>query len=132
MLSMYDSREYVVEAMRAGASGYLVKSAAVDELVHALAALSGGKTYLSPSVSVHLIHALTAPVAFEKSLTPRQNEILALVAKGQSSKEIARSLDLSIRTIETHRAQIMDRLNIRDLAGLVRYAVHTGVVKAEG
>lgn len=130
LLSMYDNDEYVAEAVRAGAGGYLIKDAAVEELALALDALSRGDVYLSPAISRKLAQAFSGGRP-TPGLTSRQTQILRLIAMGQSSKEIARELDLSIKTVETHRTQIMDRLDIRDLAGLVRYAIRTGLVNAD-
>ena len=129
LLSMYDNDEYVTEAIRAGASGYLIKDAAVEELGLALDALERGDVYLSPAISRKLAQAFSGGRA-SPGLTARQTQVLRLIALGRSSKEVARELDLSIKTVETHRTQIMDRLEIRDLAGLVRYAVRTGLVDA--
>jgi DNA-binding NarL/FixJ family response regulator len=131
LLSMYDNDEYVTEAVRAGASGYLIKDAAVEELGLALEALRRGDIYLSPAISRKLAQAFSAGGKPSPGLTARQTQVLRLIALGRSSKEVARDLDLSIKTVETHRTQIMDRLEIRDLAGLVRYAVRTGLVDAE-
>jgi DNA-binding NarL/FixJ family response regulator len=131
LLSMYDNDEYVTEAVRAGAAGYIVKDAAVEELALALQAVMRGDTYLSPNIASKLAQAFNSGVGRTNTpLTSRQIEILRLVAQGGSSKEIARDLELSIKTVETHRAQIMDRLGIHDLAGLVRYAIRTGLVTA--
>ena len=130
LLSMYDNDEYVAEAVRAGAGGYLIKDAAVEELGLALQALQRGDVYLSPAISRKLAEAFSAGRA-SPGLTSRQTQVLRLMAMGLSSKEIARELDLSVKTVETHRTQIMDRLEIRDLAGLVRYAIRTGLVGAE-
>jgi DNA-binding NarL/FixJ family response regulator len=130
LLSMYDNDEYVAEAIRAGAAGYLVKDAAVEELGLALQALERGDVYLSPAISRKLAQAFSAGRA-SPGLTGRQTEILRLIAQGNSSKEIARELGLSIKTVETHRTQIMDRLDIRDLAGLVRYAIRSGLIGAD-
>ncbi|MEQ1803939.1 MAG: response regulator transcription factor [Burkholderiaceae bacterium] len=133
VLSMYDNQEYVTEAIQAGAAGYLLKDCAVDELARAMAAVARGETYLSPSVSHQLVRAITHPSGSlaDSPLTPRQEEILRLVAGGGSSREIAQQLGLSVKTVETHRAQIMDRLAIHDLAGLVRYAVRTGLISSD-
>lgn len=133
LLSMYDNDEYVTQAVRAGAAGYIVKDAAVEELALALQAVRRGDTYLSPAISRKLAQAFAAGSQTQAAaaLTPRQTNILRLVARGHSSKEIARELELSIKTVETHRAQIMERLDVRDLAGLVRYAVRTGLVAAD-
>jgi DNA-binding NarL/FixJ family response regulator len=130
LLSMYDNDEYVAEAVRAGASGYLIKDAAVEELGLALEALRRGDVYLSPAISRKLTQAFSSGRS-SPGLTARQTQVLRLMAMGNSSKEIARALDLSIKTVETHRTQIMDRLDIRDLAGLVRYAVRSGLVDAD-
>jgi DNA-binding NarL/FixJ family response regulator len=130
LLSMYDNDEYVAEAVRAGAYGYLVKDAAVEELGLALDAVRRGDVYLSPAISRKLAQAFSGGARPTPGLTARQTQVLRLMALGNSSKEIARELDLSIKTVETHRTQIMDRLEIRDLAGLVRYAVRTGLVDA--
>ena len=131
LLSMYDNDEYVTEAVRAGASGYLIKDAAVEELGLALDAVRRGDVYLSPAISRKLAQAFSGGARPAPGLTARQTQILRLIALGRSSKEVARELDLSVTTVETHRTQIMDRLEIRDLAGLVRYAVRTGVVDAD-
>jgi DNA-binding NarL/FixJ family response regulator len=130
LLSMYDNDEYVAEAIRAGAGGYLVKDAAVEELGLALQALQRGDVYLSPAISRKLAQAFSGGRA-SPGLTGRQTQVLRLIAQGQSSKEIARDLGLSIKTVETHRTQIMDRLEIRDLAGLVRYAIRSGLIGAD-
>jgi DNA-binding NarL/FixJ family response regulator len=131
LLSMYDNDEYVAEAVRAGAAGYMIKDSAVEELGLALQALARGDVYLSPAISRKLAAAFSGGGRATPGLTGRQTQILRLIALGQSSKEIARELDLSIKTVETHRTQIMDRLDIRDLAGLVRYAIRTGLVGAD-
>jgi DNA-binding NarL/FixJ family response regulator len=125
LLSMYDHDEYVAEAIRLGASGYLVKSGAAEELGQALQTVARGDVYLSPRVAAKLTQAFGTG---QPTLTERQTEVLRLIARGQSSKEVARALNLSVKTVETHRSQIMDRLGIRDLAGLVRYAVRRGLV----
>jgi DNA-binding NarL/FixJ family response regulator len=133
LLSMYDSSDYVAGAIQAGAAGYLIKDSAVTELAQALAAVAAGGRWLSPRISRQLAEAIANPAGAPATteLTVRQEEVLRLVARGRSSKEIARQLGLSIKTVETHRAQIMDRLDIHDLAGLVRYAVRNGLVSSE-
>jgi len=130
LLSMHDDDAYVTEAIHAGAAGYLIKDCAVEELALALHAVARGDCYLSPSVSRKLAQAFKNGGGSAPVLTPRQIEILRQVAQGASSKEIARALGLSIKTVETHRAQIMERLGIRDVAGLVRYAVRSGLITA--
>lgn len=133
LLSMYDNDEYVLAAIRSGAAGYLLKHSAVGELSLALDAVQLGETYFSPRVSSKIARAFAggADKSGAASLTPRQTEVLRLVVQGQSSKEIARTLDLSLKTVETHRAQLMDRLDIHDLAGLVRYALRVGLIANE-
>jgi DNA-binding NarL/FixJ family response regulator len=131
-LSMHTSEEYVLQALRAGAAGYVVKEASDNELELALRAVLDGRTYLSPAISKRVVDAYlerSAGAAVEPvALTPRQREILQLVAEGHSTKAIAGKLGVSVKTVETHRAQLMERLGIRDVAGLVRYAVRTGMV----
>jgi RNA polymerase sigma factor (sigma-70 family) len=136
ILSMHSSEEHVMQALRAGASGYLLKESAPLELELALQAVGSGETYLSPPISRQVIEGYMQRVADTTqdalaTLSARQREILQLVAEGNSSKEIARRLDLSVKTVETHRAQLMDRLQIRDVAGLVRFAIRTGLISAE-
>lgn len=134
ILSMYANEQYVVQALHAGASGYLVKDAATAELELALHAAMAGQTYLSSSVSRLVIDAyLTRPHdGAREALTPRQCEILTLLAQGRSGKEIAFTLGISIKTVESHRAQLMERLGIHDIPGLVKYAMRTGLIPPEG
>ncbi len=130
ILSMHSGEEYVLRAVRAGALGYLVKDAAMAELELALRTVVRGESWFSPSVSRVVARGRSqgdAP-AIPDALTSRQREVLALMAQGRSTKAIAHELGLSVKTVETHRAQIMERLAIRDLAGLVRYALRTGLV----
>jgi DNA-binding NarL/FixJ family response regulator len=135
MLSMHANEEYVLQALRAGAAGYLVKGADTVELELALKALMRGESYLSPAVSKHVIADYAKRVGGEAGtlelLTPRQREILQLIAEGHSTKEIAHLLKISIKTVETHRSELMERLDIHDVAGLVRYAIRVGVVTSE-
>jgi DNA-binding NarL/FixJ family response regulator len=133
ILSMHATADYVQQALRAGAVGYLLKDAATLELELALAAVRRGDTYLSPGVAAQIVEGflLHDKAASDVALTPRQGEILRLIVAGQSTKEIAFQLQLSGKTVDTHRAQLMDRLGIRDVAGLVRYAIRTGLIDAE-
>ncbi len=131
ILSMHAGEEYVLQALRAGAVGYLLKDAATSELELALHTVMRGESWFSPSVSRQVVQGYVQRVGGDapaEALTARQREVLALVARGRSTKEIAYDLNLSVKTVETHRAQIMERLGIRDLAGLVRYALRTGLV----
>lgn len=135
ILSMHDSGEYVEKALKAGATGYVLKDAAPRELEFALQAVTVGETYLSPRVSRQVVQSyVQPPVAVETglgTLSPRQREILKAIAGGRSTKQIAYDLGLSVKTIETHRAQIMERLDIHDIAGLVRFAVRVKLVSAD-
>ena len=132
ILSMHTSEEYVLRALRAGCAGYLLKRSAVSELEVAVRAVARGETYLSPAVSKQVVDDYVGRTGGAadpiEALTPRQREILQLVAEGNTSKEIAERLGLSFKTVEAHRAQIMERLGVRDLAGLVRFAVRVGLV----
>ena len=140
ILSMHGTPAHVAQALRAGVSGYLLKDAAADELPVLLRAVMRGETYLSPAISKQVVDGYlgrtAAPVtpgdgATLDVLTSRQREILQLVAEGKSTKEVAQMLDVSAKTVETHRGQIMERLGIHDLAGLVRYAIRTGLVSPD-
>jgi DNA-binding NarL/FixJ family response regulator len=135
ILSMHANEEYIWQALRAGASGYLLKNASIAELELALKAVGRGETYLDPGIARRVIDGYLSGAALQKSpieqLSPRQREILQLIAEGRSTKEIAFLLNLSAKTVETHRAQLMDRLGIHDVPGLVRYAIRQGLVSAE-
>jgi DNA-binding NarL/FixJ family response regulator len=135
ILSMHATEEYVLRALRAGASGYLLKDADTAELELAIKAVTRGETYLSPAVSKHVTEYVRrvgeeAHSTLER-LTPRQREVLQLVAEGHTTQEIARLMSISVKTVETHRTQLMERLDIHDIAGLVRYAVREGLVILE-
>ena len=133
MLSMYADPTYVKQALRAGAAGYLVKGAAVSELPLALQAVMRGESYLTPTISQEVVRGFLREGQDEEpgpleGLTRRQREILQLIAEGKSTKEIAQVLDVGIKTVETHRQRMMDRLGIHDVAGLVRFAIRAGIV----
>ena len=132
ILSMHQGEEYVRQALRSGAAGYLLKDAAPLELELALKAVLAGETYLSPAVSKGVVNDYVQRLRDDdvtgSGLTPRQTEVLQLIAEGHSSKEIARRLDLSVKTVETHRSQLMKQLDIHEVAGLVRYAIRIGLV----
>lgn len=136
ILSMHTGEDYVLQALRAGATGYLLKDAATAELRLALDAVRSGETYLSPSISKEVLarhrrQALDPKADTTKALTPRMREIVQLIAEGRSTKEIAFLLNLSVKTIETHRMHLMARLGLHDVAGVVRYALRTGLISAE-
>ena len=122
MLSMYDNPEYVHRAMQAGARGYVLKNAPSQEIISAIEAIVAGQTFLSPAISGRMLRAQTPrPV-----LSMRECEILACIAKGQASKQIAKELGLSIRTVETHRQNIKRKLNLEGQGELIKYAVERG------
>ena len=130
-LSSQDSREFVTRALQTGADGFLSKDFVLSELELALDAVSGGQRYLSPRISNVLVEAMNAPDIPEPvpgGLTGRQREVLRCVARGLSNKEIARELAISPKTVEFHRGQLMQRLDIHDVATLTRYAVTAGLV----
>ncbi len=133
ILSMHAAEEYVNRALAIGVSGYLLKDAATLELQAALDAVAAGQTYLSPRITSQLLDARTRPgePVPKAALTTRQLEVLRLLALGRSVKDIAADLEISAKTVETFRAQIMARLDLHDLASLVRYAIRTGLVSAE-
>ncbi|MCG8433160.1 MAG: response regulator transcription factor [Gammaproteobacteria bacterium] len=132
ILSIYSDNVYVDQALRAGASGYLLKDSATEELDICIKAVRRGETYLSPRISDRLLENYLAgrkPASgIGDKLTSRQREVLQLIAEGKSTREIAQILNLSIKTVETHRSHIMYRLGINDIPGLVRYALKIGLV----
>jgi DNA-binding NarL/FixJ family response regulator len=134
MLTMHEAREYAIQALRGGAAGFIPKSAASAELKQAIETVMRGKTYVSSETPQEMT-ATTDRTAQEKELlerlTPRQREILALIAEGQTTKKIAGILNISTKTVESHRSQLTERLNIHDVAGLVRFAIRTGLAKME-
>jgi DNA-binding NarL/FixJ family response regulator len=134
MLSMHATEEYVLKALRAGAAGYLLKDADTVELGLAVRAVAQGQTYVSPPISKHLVDYVQRtggePSSLER-LTSRQREILQLVAEGRTTHEIALILNISVKTVETHRGDLMERLGLYDVPGLVRYAIRMGLVSAD-
>jgi DNA-binding NarL/FixJ family response regulator len=131
VFSMHGTKQHVLQAFRAGAAGYLLKEAHPEELESAIRTVARGETYVAPSIAGHVVEDVrarsAAPSGFER-LTSRQREILQLVAEGRSTKQMSERLGIGVRTVETHRAELMERLNIHDVAGLVRFAVATGLV----
>jgi len=134
ILSMHSTSECVMEALRAGAVGYIVKDAASSELETAIYSVARGESYLSPAVSGTVIASsldrAVQPRPVEE-LTERQRQVLRLLVEGLPMKEIAFNLEVSIKTVEAHRAQLMERLKIYDIPGLVRYAMRTGLTPPE-
>jgi len=134
ILSMHTGEEHVLRAIRAGAAGYLLKDADPVELEAAVRAVARGEIYLSPAISRYVVEDVRR-AGGERSpldrLTSRQREVLQLIAEGNTTKAIATRLGLSVKTVETHRAQLMERLEARDIAALVRLAVRVGLVESE-
>jgi DNA-binding NarL/FixJ family response regulator len=135
ILSMHANEEYVRVALHAGAVGYLLKDSDLKELEIAIRAVARGESYLSPPVSQQPIAdymtKTTDTMNPLQRLTSRQREVLQLIAEGHTTKEIAYLLKVSVKTIETHRKELMERLNIRDLPGLVRFAIRSGLVSPD-
>jgi DNA-binding NarL/FixJ family response regulator len=135
-LSMYADRRFVVNMLKAGASGYLLKDCAFEELTRAIRVVLAHKTYLSPGVTDILVKdcQLGAPVAEVSAfgvLTPREREVLQLMSEGKSTSNIADHLHVSIKTVESHRQQLMQKLNLRSVAELTKYAIREGLTSLE-
>ena len=136
-LSMHTDRHFVEGMLQAGASGYLLKDCGSSEFIRAIRAVLAGQTYLTPAVTGQLVegyvhhHAGSKPDPTRSALTPREREVLQLVAEGKASKQIAAELGVSAKTIETHRHQIMERLNLHSVAELTKFAVRHGLTSLE-
>ena len=134
MLSMHDNERYFFEALRAGASGYVLKSSADRDLVEACRATMRGEPFLYPKaagalIREHLERAGDGDSLESNPLTPRESEVVKLVAEGHTTREIAATLVISEKTVERHRANVLDKLGMRDRVGLTRYAIRTGLVE---
>lgn len=134
MLTMYDDAATVDRALRAGARGYVLKDAGATSLVEAIRAVHGGRVWLSPAVSGHVVQGYLAPASAPADLTPREVEILRLLAEGRTSREIGDLLGVATKTVQNHRTRILEKLGARTTAGLVHHAVRLGLVSgiAEG
>jgi DNA-binding NarL/FixJ family response regulator len=136
MLSMHSDRQYVLESLRAGAMGYVLKDAALNELLTAIRSVAAGRRYLSPGLADLVIEDYARRGTSEttggklESLSPREREILQLVAEGNSSAQIAHRLCISIRTVDTHRFSLMRKLEIHSIAGLTKFAIANGLTSA--
>jgi two-component system response regulator NreC len=134
MLTMHKNEEYVLQSFQAGASGYILKEGAVEELVSAIRSIHQDKSFLSPTISKTLIDAYLRKMETGKTETPfdlltdREREVLQLIAEGYTNREVAKALFISVKTVEAHRAHIMQKLNIHDIAKLVKYAIQKGLV----
>ena len=134
VLTVHEAGEYAIRAVREGAAGYLPKSAASTELEDAIRTVVSGKRYISPETAQNTIIEQGRGATKRDllaTLSPRQREVLRLIAEGRTTKQIARELEISVKTVETHRAQLMERLGIHDVAGLVRYAIIVGIIEVE-
>jgi DNA-binding NarL/FixJ family response regulator len=136
-LSMHADRQFVTDMLKAGAVGYLLKNSAASELLAAIRAVMTGRNYLSPTITAVVVDRLVRgggedgdPSAFA-ALTPRERQVLQLIAEGRTNKEIAAQLNVGTKTVETHRAQLMDKLNIRTVAELTKYAIRHGLTALE-
>jgi DNA-binding NarL/FixJ family response regulator len=136
ILSMYSDEGHVFLALRAGAAGYLLKGSVREELKMAIRAVAQGETYLSPPVAKITIREYSGRVNAEpgplRKLSPRQEQVLKLIAEGKTTKQIALALNISVKTVESHRTQLMERLDLHDIARLVRFAIKIGLVTLEG
>ncbi len=135
-LSMHTEARFVEAALEAGASGYLLKDAALDELIKAVRAVVAGRTYLSPAIAGIVVDALRGHRPFTRRsvhtlLTAREREVLQLVAEGRTTRQVADRLSMSVKTVATHRQHVMDKLHIRSIAGLTKYAVIEGLTARE-
>ena len=128
ILSMHDSREYIQQLVQIGASGYVLKDVGSDELVRAIQTVYQGGSYFSAGVSQMLFQGQLEAAEQKQALTPREETVLRYLAERNSNKEIARQLDISVRTVETHRQNIKQKLDIHTAAGLARYAIEQGLV----
>ena len=134
MLSMHSDESYVLRALKAGAKGYLLKDSAESDLLRAVHAVGEGKSFFSPAVSKVLLDDYVRKLKRSGTedpydlLTPREREVLQLVAEGKSNKDVAQLLNLSVYTVETHRSNIMEKLNLRGVPELILYAVRKGII----
>jgi two-component system, NarL family, response regulator NreC len=131
LLTMHTEDHLVLESLRAGVTGYVLKTRASSELVQAIRAVSKGEMYLTQSISRTIVQAfLNKDDVPDRSLSDRERQVLQLVAEGKTTKELATILGISAKTAESHRSNIMDKLDIHDVAGLVRYAIRTGIIQS--
>lgn len=130
LLTMHAEDRYVLEALRAGVRGYVLKKQAGADLVRAIREVAGGGHYLSPGIAAAVVEAIRSPAALpEETLTAREREVLQLVAEGKTTKEISSILGVSIKTADAHRTHLMQKLDIHDIAGLTRYAIRRGLIQ---
>jgi DNA-binding NarL/FixJ family response regulator len=131
LLTQHDEDQYVTEALRAGVKGYVLKSQAAEDMVHAIREVCKGSVYLSPSISRAVVDAyLSKTYVSSDPLSTRERQVLQLVGEGKSTKDIAVQLGISVKTAESHRARLMRKLDIHETASLVRYAIRRGLIQA--
>jgi two-component system nitrate/nitrite response regulator NarL len=136
ILSVHSNKQYVLQIIQSGAQGYVLKDAAPAELIRAIEAVYSGEPFFSPDVSQMVLSQYMAEAGRDDEegsgrLTSREREVLAMIAEGQSNKEMANKLGVGVRTVETHRERVMDKLNIRTVAGLTKYAISNGIARLE-
>jgi DNA-binding NarL/FixJ family response regulator len=130
LVTIHTADQYVLEALQAGVRGYVLKSQATAELVHAIQEVIRGGRYLSPGISEAVVQAYLAKTDLPSDpLSPREREVLQLIAEGNATKDMAGLLGVSVKTIESHRVRLMEKLDIRQTAGLVRYAIRRGMIQ---
>lgn len=130
LLTMYTDKAYILEAIKVGAKGYVVKTEAADDLIRAIREISRGEMYLSPSIANSIVGAyLDDSQLPADSLTRRERQVLHLIAEGNTTKEIAHQLNISFKTADSHRSHLMRKLDLHDIAGLVRYAIQKGIIR---
>ena len=129
LLTRHDENQYVAEALRCGVKGYVLKSQAANDLVHAINEVCRGQVYLSPGISRAVADACVAPKTARETLSVRERQVLQLIAEGRTTKDIAVQMNVSAKTVESHRSRLMQKLGIHEIAGLVRYAIRQGLVQ---
>lgn len=130
LLTMYTDKAYILDAMKVGAKGYVVKTEAADDLIRAIREIARGEIYLSPSIANSFVGAyLDDSKLPADTLTRRERQVLHLIAEGNTTKEIAHQLHISFKTADSHRSHLMRKLDLHDIAGLVRYAIQKGIIR---
>jgi len=131
LLTMFDDEAYVVEGLKLGAKGFVLKSQAGVELLQAVQAAAAGRTYLSPALEDNMVEAMARGALPENErLTAREREVVQLISEGQTTKEVASTLGISVKTAVTHRTNVMRKLGVHETAGLVRFAIRSGLIRA--
>ena len=136
ILSVHTNKDYVLQIIRSGAQGYVLKDASPEDLVRAIESVDNGEPFFSPDISQIVLNQYLEEAGADSSgnsvkLTTRERQVLSMIAEGQSNKEMANHLGVGVRTIETHRERVMNKLNIHSVAGLTKYAITNGIVKLE-